>query len=93
LLLAVLALLSTILLVIFLLRKKIKLGIVMLGGALLMALFGRLPPVTVLQTLAFSFTSPETIKLVLAVIGITSLGALLKATGMLDEMILNLLEL
>ena len=92
-LLAVLALLSTILLVIFLLRKKIKLGIVMLGGALLMALFGRLPPVTVLQTLAFSFTSPETIKLVLAVIGITSLGALLKATGMLDEMILNFREL
>ena len=85
--------LSTILLVIFLLRKKIKLGIVMLGGALLMALFGRLPPVTVLQTLAFSFTSPETIKLVLAVIGITSLGALLKATGMLDEMILNFREL
>ncbi|MGB4417664.1 MAG: hypothetical protein WBJ39_08570, partial [bacterium] len=82
-LLAVFALLSTIALVIFLVRKKMKLGLVMLSGALLMALLGGLPPAAVLQTLVRSITSYETIRLVLVIIGITSLGYLLKATGIM----------
>ncbi len=88
-LLAVFALLSTIALVIFLVRKKMKLGLVMLSGALLMALLGGLPPAAVLQTLVRSITSYETIRLVLVIIGITSLGYLLKATGIMDEMLVN----
>jgi hypothetical protein len=90
LLLRVSALLSTLIMVIVLLRMKVKLGLVMLSGAILMSLFGRLLPITVINTMVVSITNPETIKLMLIIIGITSLGHLLKVTGRLNEIIINL---
>ena len=88
--LGVSALSATIVLVIVLVRMRIKLGIVMISGAILMSLFGRLPPTTIINTIVLSITNQETIKLMLIIMGITSVGHLLKVTGSLDEIISNL---
>lgn len=84
------ALITTIILIILLVRMKVKLWVVMLSGSLLMALFGRLPPITIVTTMLNSIIAPETIKLILIIIGITALGHILKATSSLDEIIANL---
>jgi hypothetical protein len=90
--LGVTALSATIILVTVLVRMRIKLGIIMLSAALLMALFGRFSPITVINTVVISITDPETIRLMLIIIGITALGYLLKATGNLEDIITNLRE-
>ncbi len=86
----VLALSTTIILVIVLIRLKIKLGIVMLSGAIVISLFARLPLTTVFKTMMSSIADQETIKLMLMVTGLTALGHLLKFTGSLDDIINNL---
>lgn len=88
--LGIFSLLATIILVIVLVRMKVNLGIVMLSGALVMALFGRLQPIIIVNTVLSSITDPETIRLMLIIIGITALGHILKVTGSLDEIITNL---
>ncbi|MGI6113751.1 MAG: DUF401 family protein [Mahellales bacterium] len=90
LLFGVFALAATIVLVIVLVRMKAKLGIVMLCASFFMALLGRLLPVTVVKIMLDALSNPQTIELMLIIIGITALGHLLKVTGKLNEIITNL---
>ena len=66
--------------------KEDKLGLVMLVGPYSWHCWG-ITTCCCPQTLVRSITSYETIRLVLVIIGITSLGYLLKATGIMDEML------
>ena len=55
-----------------------------------MALFGKLLPVIVVKIMLDALAIPQTIELMLIIIGITALGHLLKVTGKLNEIITNL---
>ena len=86
-LLGVMALLTAIIIIITLVRMKFKLGFVMLSGAIIIAVFGRLHPINFANIVLHSVISIETVRVVLVIIGITALGHLLKATGNLDDII------
>ncbi len=86
----VIALSVTIVFIIVLIRLKVKLGIVMLSGALVISVFARLPAAVTIKTMVLSLIDPETIRLTLMVAGLTAIGHLLKFTGILDEIIDNL---
>jgi integral membrane protein (TIGR00529 family) len=83
----------TIALVIVLVRMKVNLGIVMLSATFIMALFGKLLPVIVVKIMLDALSNPQTIELMLIIIGITALGHLLKVTGKLNEIITNLRDI
>lgn len=86
----VIALSITVILIIVLIKFKVRLGIVMLCGAIIMSLFARLPVAIIFDSFTLSVTDPETVKLMLMVAGLTAVGYLMKFTGNLDEIIDNL---
>lgn len=85
--LGIIAVIITMLVIIFMTRRGIRLEIVMLTGSLILALFSRMTPITAGRIAWNAIIDPNTIRLALIIVCITSLGHLMKITGCFDEMI------
>lgn len=70
--------------------KKLNIGLTMLVGALTLGLLAGLSPRAFTETLAEGLWNPITIMLVMSILLLGVLGHILKETGALEEIILNL---
>lgn len=77
-------------LIIFLLKKKWNLGIIMLGASVLLGLLFTLSPLAILQTMGWAAISPGTLDIILGLVLIMILEHLMRTTGLLQGMVTGL---
>ncbi|MDK2822247.1 MAG: uncharacterized protein PWQ67_39 [Clostridia bacterium] len=74
-------------LILFLVKKKVPIGISVISGGILLALTAGLNPIKILRIIIFTFTEKNTLELIATVIMISVLSNVMKEYGVMEMMV------
>lgn len=83
----IIGLILTFAVILLLVKKKVAIGIAVISGGIVLAVFAGLSPLKIIKIILLTFTERNTLELMVTVIMITVLSTMMKEYGVMDKMV------